>query len=93
MRYSARVKRLKLILAVLSGFLLIVVVLQNTETVVTEVLFYSLSLPLAALLLVTLLVGFVFGALFGAWMKRRSKGRSEARPAAPPKGGGATERI
>jgi len=41
----------------------IIVVLQNTETVETEILFFTLKLPRAVLLLSTLVIGFLLGLL------------------------------
>jgi uncharacterized integral membrane protein len=55
--------RFKLILAVVLVALLIVVVLQNTETVDTRLLFVTVTMPRAALLLVTFLAGGLFGLL------------------------------
>jgi uncharacterized integral membrane protein len=41
----------------------IVLVLQNTQTVSTKLFFITVSMPLAALLVLTLLIGFAGGVL------------------------------
>jgi uncharacterized integral membrane protein len=41
----------------------LVLVLQNTQRVVTRVLFVSIDMPLAALLALTLFIGFAGGVL------------------------------
>jgi len=45
--------------------LTVIVVLQNTETVDTELLFMTLSMPRALLLFITLATGIVIGLVFG----------------------------
>ncbi len=53
--------------------LVIVVVLQNTEAVETKLLFVTVSMPRALLLLITLGVGVVAGLIFGSRMTSSSK--------------------
>jgi len=56
-------KRAKTISLAILALLVIVVVLQNTETVRPKLLFWSVAMPRAVLLLVTLLAGFALGML------------------------------
>lgn len=55
--------RIKLIGVGLAALLTVIVVLQNTETVETKLLFFSVSMPRAALLFGALTVGFAAGVL------------------------------
>ena len=41
----------------------IILILQNTQAVVTRLLFIKVSMPLAALLVLTLIIGFAGGVL------------------------------
>lgn len=68
--------RFKLIIAAIIALLAIVVVIQNTQTVETKLLFVTVSMPRALLLLVTLLVGFVLGIL---WTGRMAGTRPTAK--------------
>jgi len=52
----------KLWAASVLGVLALVVVLQNTEDVQTEILWISLTMPRFLLLLITLVIGVVIGA-------------------------------
>jgi uncharacterized integral membrane protein len=45
------------------ALLVLIVVLQNTESVQTDVLFISISMPRAVLLFGTLVIGFLLGLL------------------------------
>jgi len=56
-------KRAKTISLAVLALLVIVVVLQNTESVETKVLFFPIVMPRAVLLLITLLTGFALGLL------------------------------
>ncbi|MFT4590138.1 MAG: putative membrane protein [Limisphaerales bacterium] len=58
-----------LILAILCG----IVVLQNTETVEARILFLSISMPRAFLLLGTTAIGLVIGVLVTPFFQGRSK--------------------
>lgn len=49
------------VLAVLA----LVIILQNTEHVTTDILFVSIAMPRALLLALTLVIGFVAGLLYG----------------------------
>ena len=66
-------KTLKPVLVAFLLVLVIVVVFQNTDTVETKLLFTTIAMPSALLLLLTLLVGVVFGIVLGVTMPRRPK--------------------
>ena len=51
----------------------VIVALQNTEEVQTRILFASITMPRALLLLVTLTAGFLAGAATGARLARPKK--------------------
>lgn len=68
-----RATQIKLAVAALLTVLLVIVILQNTEQVETQVLFLTIPLPRALLLAVMLLLGFITGLLFAAWRARRGK--------------------
>ncbi|MFP3983582.1 MAG: lipopolysaccharide assembly protein LapA domain-containing protein [Desulfurivibrionaceae bacterium] len=55
--------RLKLVVGLILVVLAIIVVLQNTMSVETKILFITLTMPQALLLFLTLLVGIVLGIL------------------------------
>jgi len=55
-------KRQRSLVFELVAVLVIIVVLQNTQSVETRILLVTLSMPRAVLLCVTLLVGVVLGA-------------------------------
>ena len=55
--------RVKLILVCLLAIVAIIVLLQNTGPVETKLLFVSVTMPRALLLLLTLAVGFVLGVI------------------------------
>ncbi len=52
----------KLVIVVVLAILMIVLIAQNTAPVGTRLLFFTATMPLAALLLITLLGGVVIGA-------------------------------
>lgn len=70
---------LRLILTGLAALLLIIIVLQNTAAVETQILFWPISMPRALLLALAMLVGFLLG-LFAA--HRRAAREEGSRPAA-----------
>jgi len=70
----------RLIAAAVGALLVLIVVLQNTQAVETKILFLTLTMPRAALLLGTLLVGFALGYLVAniRFRKTRKKGLAES---------------
>ena len=69
--------RVKITAVVVVTVLLIVVVLQNTQSVETKLLFVTIAMPRALLLFVTLLVGFVVGFVTAGRMARRQTTKNE----------------
>jgi uncharacterized integral membrane protein len=66
-------KRWKLFLIATLLILIVVVILQNTEAVRTEILFFSVTLPRALLLSVTTALGFAMGLVVAARSSREKK--------------------
>jgi uncharacterized integral membrane protein len=64
-------KNLKVIAAVVVGILIVVVTLQNTQEVDTRLLFVTISMPRAVLLIVTLIIGFVIGLLVSGRLRAK----------------------
>lgn len=56
-------RRTKLIAVAVFALLVMIIVLQNTESVETKILFLKLEMPRAALLFGTLVIGFALGVL------------------------------
>lgn len=60
---SDSLRKTRLILIAIAALLVVIVVLQNTDSVETNVLFLKLEMPRAALLFGTLVIGFAMGVL------------------------------
>ncbi len=56
-------QKIKLVVAVVAAVITLIIVLQNTEPVVTRVLFATIEMPRAVLLFGTSAVGFLMGVL------------------------------
>jgi uncharacterized integral membrane protein len=70
------VPRIKIVIIVLVAVLTLIVVLQNTQSVETKILFIPLKMSLAALLFGTATAGFLLGILVAGkllWKKRDGK--------------------
>lgn len=72
-------KQIKHIAAIVLAVLGIVIVLQNTDSVETNLLFVTVTMPRAVLLFITLLIGFVSGicaSMFFSkkWLFRKKTG-------------------
>ena len=63
-------KNWKLWLALTLAVLIAIVVLQNTDTVKTEILWITVEMPRVLLLVITLLVGVVIGILLGHRLRK-----------------------
>ena len=61
----------KLIVTLILSALVFIVVLQNTEPVVTKILFVSITMPRAVLLFGTTMLGFALGVLVSFMMMKR----------------------
>ncbi len=70
--------RVKLIFILVLSLLALIVVLQNTEPVVTKFLFVSITMPRAVLLLGTTMLGFALGVLVSFMMMKRGEDDSNA---------------
>jgi lipopolysaccharide assembly protein A len=57
-------QKFRLGFAILIASFVLIVILQNTEPVETRVLFLSVTMPRAVLLLVTTVIGFLLGILW-----------------------------
>ncbi len=65
-------RRAKLITAIVIAVLVVVLLLQNTEAVETRLIFMSVTMPRAMLLLVTFLLGFVAGAVVSKGFRKKA---------------------
>lgn len=66
-------KQLRLIAILILAVVVAVLILQNTEPVETRLLFATVEMPRALLLLTTVLVGFALGILTAlVWMRART---------------------
>jgi len=70
-------KRAKIIAILVLALSVAVIILQNTESVETKILFLSFTMPRAALLFLTALIGFILGVLSSL-----SVGRKKSNPSA-----------
>lgn len=69
-----QIKRPRLVLTFVLAVLVVIMVLQNTEAVETQVLFVTVTMPRAVLLLTTALIGFALGILTSlVWMRKPAK--------------------
>ncbi len=66
-------QHLKLITITLLALLGVIIILQNTEPVETKLLFLSITMPRAFLLMGTTLIGFVLGLLVSFFFKRKGQ--------------------
>jgi len=66
-------KRFKLISIAILVLLGIVIILQNTEQVETRLLFVSITMPRAILLMGTTMIGFALGILVSLFFQRRDQ--------------------
>jgi uncharacterized integral membrane protein len=64
-------KRFKLISIAILTILGIIIILQNTEQVETRLLFLSITMPRAILLMCTTLIGFALGVLVSLFFQRK----------------------
>lgn len=71
-------KHSKLIALIVIAILAVIVAFQNTDTVETRVLFFTVSMSRAMLIVVTFLCGAAAGLLGGLWVRR---GRPKAEKA------------
>jgi uncharacterized integral membrane protein len=67
--------KLKLLGIACLVLIVVVVVLQNTQTVETKLLFFTVTMPNAALLFGTLIIGFAIGVIAAAHIVSNAKRR------------------
>lgn len=72
-------KKVQIILIAVLAVLVIIILAQNLETAQTKLLFVTVEMPRAVLLLITLVIGFVLGMLFGS---RLVEGKAKSAPPA-----------
>ena len=65
-------KRIKIAVAAVVAILAIIVIFQNTEVVETRLLFITVGMPRALLLIVTLLLGVLLGLMTAVRIRRKS---------------------
>jgi uncharacterized integral membrane protein len=74
-----RSNRIKLVVAAVLVVLTIIVVLQNTDTVHTKVLFGTISMPRSTLLAITFATGALAGSVLCLYWKRKKKNEGNPR--------------
>jgi putative membrane protein len=72
--------RAKLIIAGVLALLALIVILQNTALVETKVLFITLTMPRAVLLIGTTLVGFIVGVLVAIRLEKQPSRDTSSKP-------------
>ena len=65
--------RFKMISITILTILGVIIILQNMETVETRLLFFTIPMPRAVLLMVTTLIGFALGILVSFFFQRKEK--------------------
>ncbi|HUW20057.1 MAG TPA: LapA family protein [Sedimentisphaerales bacterium] len=65
-------KRVKITIAIVVSLLALIIVLQNTQMVETRLLFFTIAMPRALLLIVTFLVGFAMGVISASLLTGKS---------------------
>ncbi|MHC4114274.1 MAG: lipopolysaccharide assembly protein LapA domain-containing protein [Planctomycetota bacterium] len=70
-------KKMKNIITLVISLLIVIIVLQNTQSVETELLFMKVTMPRALLLFITLLVGFVVGIVTTSHFMTKSPGSTK----------------
>ncbi|MFC1837257.1 lipopolysaccharide assembly protein LapA domain-containing protein [Thermodesulfobacteriota bacterium] len=66
-------EKFKLISTIVLTLLGVIIILQNTEPVETKLLFLSITMPRAILLMGTTLIGFALGILVSFFLQRKEQ--------------------
>ena len=66
-------KRFKMISIAVLAVLGVIIILQNTEQVETKILFFSIAMPRAVLLMGTTLIGFALGILVALFFPKKEQ--------------------
>jgi len=69
--------RFKMICIAVLTILGVIIILQNTDQVETKILFLSISMPRAILLMGTTLIGFALGILMSFFFQRKDRSIKE----------------
>ncbi len=67
--------RFKMISITILAILGVIIILQNMETVETQLLFFTIPMPRAVLLMVTTLIGFALGILVSFFFQRKEQSK------------------
>jgi len=71
-------ERMRHITAAILALLGVIIILQNTAPVETKILFFSITMPRAILLMGTTLIGFALGVLVSFFFKRKEQPQKSA---------------
>lgn len=71
-------RQVKLIAVLVILLIVVILVLQNTEPVQVQLLLFSLTLPLAGLIVSMIVIGYILGFLTVLVAGRKGKGKKEA---------------
>lgn len=71
-------KHVRTWLLAIVALLVLIVALQNTQSVETRILFMTVSMPRVVLLFVTLLIGFVLGLVTASWHGRERDTKTDS---------------
>lgn len=69
-------KKAKLIAIVVISVVALILVLQNTEVTRTQILFWSMQMSQALLLILALVLGFVVGVLVASYSLRKKRSKA-----------------
>lgn len=67
------IQKVKIAAVAVAALLVLIVVLQNTQSVETKILFFTIIMPRAALLFGALVVGFIVGVFTASKLLTRSQ--------------------
>jgi uncharacterized integral membrane protein len=73
----------KLIIAAVVAAILIILILQNSEDVEIRILFATVIMPRAVLIVITALFGFVIGVLMAMVYSRKDRSKNPGKPPGP----------
>jgi uncharacterized integral membrane protein len=72
------VKKMKTIVIIVLTLLVLIVILQNTQAVETKLLFLTITMPKALLIIVALLVGFALGVIAAGLLRANPLSRRDS---------------
>jgi uncharacterized integral membrane protein len=75
---KGNMNKVKLVAVAVISLVVLIVVLQNTQAVETNLLFFTLTMPNAALLFGTLIIGFAIGVLTAGHIVSLAKRTADA---------------